>query len=75
MDGPWKRIAHKPSVHRKVFYFIKAMYAPSASHPNKQGASGGSLGAEPTSAHTILFHVEGRLFFVHVLVRSHISEN
>jgi len=49
------------------------MSAPSASHPNKQGAGSGSLGAELTGANTVLFHMEGRLYFVSISQVTHLQ--
>jgi hypothetical protein len=72
MDGPWKRIARKSCIYRKILCFVKATSAPSASHPNKQGASSGSLGTKPTGANAVLFHMEGKLYFVHVSAMLHV---
>jgi hypothetical protein len=66
MDGTWKRVVCKSCVPKMVSYFVKRTLALPGSRPVKRSENSGSFGTDHTGTNSILFHVDGSLYFMHL---------
>ena len=69
MDGTWKRGVRRSSFFERFPCLFKTWSTFSASCAGKKDTGSGSFGEEPTSAHYVLFRVEG----MHPYLRSNLS--